>query len=347
MKNILVIIASLLITAMVSPQPNVIFTNANVIQTNANVIQTNANVIHTKEDVIYTEEDQQIYNQYISYITVNSQSQSNTHTHPQSIAQPQELDELLEKTAHFFIDKPYVAHTLETDGEESASFNEKSGAAIKDEGAAIKEESVVVNLREFDCTTYIETVVALTQTVRSQDHSFDNFIKNLKTLRYREGVLNGYSSRLHYFTDWLYDNEKSGVLENLTTLLGGIREDKQLNFMSTHREAYSQLKLNDSNLSEIIDIEKEINDRGCISYIPKSKIADIDSRIPHMSIIAFATSINGLDVTHTGFAYQKDGGLIFIHASSAKNKVIIDSLSLSEYCNLQKSCTGIIVAKLL
>lgn len=333
MKNILVIIASLLITAMVSPQPNVIFTNANV--------------IHTKEDVIYTKEDQQIYNQYISYITVNSQSQSNTHTHPQSIAQPQELDELLEKTAHFFIDKPYVAHTLETDGEECASFNEKSGAAIKDEGSAIKEESVVVNLREFDCTTYIETVVALTQTVRSQDHSFDNFIKNLKTLRYREGVLNGYSSRLHYFTDWLYDNEKSGVLENLTTLLGGIREDKQLNFMSTHREAYSQLKLNDSNLSEIIDIEKEINDRGCISYIPKSKIADIDSRIPHMSIIAFTTSINGLDVTHTGFAYQKDGGLIFIHASSAKNKVIIDSLSLSEYCNLQKSCTGIIVAKLL
>ena len=333
MKNILVIIASLLITTMVSPQPNVIFTNANV-------IQTNANVIHTKEDVIYTEEDQQIYNQYISYITVNSQSQSNTHTHPQIIAQPQELDELLEKTAHFFIDKPYVAHTLETDGEESASFNEKSGAAIK-------EESVVVNLREFDCTTYIETVVALTQTVRSQDHSFDNFIKNLKTLRYREGVLNGYSSRLHYFTDWLYDNEKSGVLENLTTLLGGIREDKQLNFISTHREAYSQLKLNDSNLSEIIDIEKEINDRGCISYIPKSKIVDIDYRIPHMSIIAFTTSINGLDVTHTGFAFEKDGELTFIHASSAKNKVIIDSLTVSEYCNLHNACTGIIVAKLL
>ena len=325
MKNILVIIASLLITVMVSAQPN-------VIQTDSEVIYTNAKVITTEEDVIYTDEDQQIFNQYILYITSNSQSQSNTHTHPQSIDQLQELDELLEKTAYFFINKPYVAHTLETEGEESV---------------CVKEESVVVNLREFDCTTYIETVVALTQTIRSEEHSFDNFIKKLATLRYREGVLNGYSSRLHYFTDWLYDNEKSGALENITTLIGGITEDKQLNFMSTHRDAYSQLKLNDSNLSEIIDIEKEINDRGCISYIPKSKIADIDSRIPHMSIIAFTTSINGLDVTHTGFAYQKDGGLIFIHASSAKNKVIIDSLSLSEYCNLQKSCTGIIVAKLL
>ena len=268
-------------------------------------------VVYAQPNVIYTDEDLQIFNRYISYISSNTQSQ--------------ELDELLEKTAYFFLDKPYTPHTLEIEN----------------------EESVVVNLREFDCTTYIETVVALTQTVRSQDHSFDNFIKNLKTLRYREGVLNGYSSRLHYFTDWLYDNEKSGVLENLTTLLGGIREDKQLNFMSTHREAYSQLKLNDSNLSEIIDIEKEINDRGCISYIPKSKIADIDSRIPHMSIIAFTTSINGLDVTHTGFAFEKDGELTFIHASSAKNKVIIDSLTVSEYCNLHNACTGIIVAKLL
>ena len=268
-------------------------------------------VVYAQPNVIYTDEDLQIFNRYISYIS--------------SSTQLQELDELLEKTAFFFLDKPYTPHTLEIEN----------------------EESVVVNLREFDCTTYIETVVALTQTVRSQDHSFDNFIKNLKTLRYREGVLNGYSSRLHYFTDWLYDNEKSGVLENLTTLLGGIREDKQLNFMSTHRNAYSQLKFNDDNLSEILDIEKEIYERCGLSYIPKSKIVDIDYRIPHMSIIAFTTSINGLDVTHTGFAFEKDGELTFIHASSAKNKVIIDSLTVSEYCNLHNACTGIIVAKLL
>ncbi len=268
-------------------------------------------VYYTNENLIYTDEDKQIYNQYISYIS--------------PITQILELDELLEKTASFFLTKPYVAHTLENEG----------------------EESVVVNLREFDCTTYIETVVALTQTVRSEDHSFENFIKKLEAIRYREGKLAGYSSRLHYFSDWLYDNEKSGVLKNFTMLIGGITEEKQLNFMSTHRNAYSQLKFNDNNLSGIIDIEKEINERGGMSYIPKSKIFDINSRIPHMSIIAFATSINGLDVTHTGFAYQKDGKLTFIHASSAKNKVIIDSSTVSEYCNLQKTCTGIIVAKLL
>ena len=283
MKNIFVILISFLITSMVYAQPN----------------------------VIYIDEDLQIFNQYISYISSNTQSQ--------------ELDELLEKTAYFFLDKPYTPHTLEIEN----------------------EESVVVNLREFDCTTYIETVVALTQTVRSQDYSFENFIKKLKTLRYRYGIVDGYASRLHYFTDWLYENEKGGVLKNVTVLIGGITEDKQLNFMSTHRTAYSQLKFDDSNLSEIIDVEKEIYERGGITYIPKSKIVDIDYRIPHMSIIAFTTSINGLDVTHTGFAFGKDGELTFIHASSAKNKVIIDSLTVSEYCNLQNTCTGIIVGKLL
>lgn len=268
-------------------------------------------MVYAQPNVIYIDEDLQIFNQYISYIS--------------SSTQLQELDELLEKTAYFFLDKPYTPHTLEIEN----------------------EESVVVNLREFDCTTYIETVVALTQTVRSQDYSFENFIKKLKTLRYRYGIVDGYASRLHYFTDWLYENEKGGVLKNVTVLIGGITEDKQLNFMSTHRTAYSQLKFDDSNLSEIIDVEKEIYERGGITYIPKSKIVDIDYRIPHMSIIAFTTSINGLDVTHTGFAFGKDGELTFIHASSAKNKVIIDSLTVSEYCNLQNTCTGIIVGKLL
>lgn len=283
MKNIFVVIATFLITTAVYAQPN----------------------------AVYTDDDLQIFNQYISYISDNTQ--------------PLKFDCLLAKTAVFFLNKPYVANTLEIDG----------------------DERVVVNLREFDCTTFIETVVALSQTVRSQVETFENFINKLETLRYREGVVDGYSSRLHYFTDWLYDNERGGVLKNITSNIGGITEDKQLNFMSSHRNAYRQLKFDDSNLNEIITVEKEINDRGGISYVPKANINDIDSKVPHLSIIAFSTSIKGLDVTHTGFAFQKDGELTFIHASSAQNKVIIDSTTVSEYCNRQNSCTGIILARLL
>lgn len=290
MKKIFVVITSFLVAAMVYAQPDVIYLN---------------------DDVIYTDEDQQIFNQYISYISNNTQTLK--------------FYEVLEKTACFFIDKPYVAHTIETEG----------------------EEKVVINLREFDCTTYIETVVALTQTVLSKNHSFEKFTKELVKLRYRKGVVDGYSSRLHYFTDWLYDNEKKGALKNITSRLGGPTEEKNINYMSTHRNAYRQLEFNDSNLSEIENIENEISKRGGIAYIPKSKIVDIESKIPHLSIISFTTSIEGLDVTHTAFAYQKDGKLTFIHASSAKNKVVIDANTINEYCKLHKSCTGIIVAKLL
>ena len=268
--------------------------------------------ISAQPSVIYTDEDLIIFNHYISDFSTDNK--------------PLELDELLEKTACFFLDKPYLDHTLETED----------------------YEKLVVNLREFDCTTYIETVIALTQTVRSQEHTFDNFVRNLMSLRYRKGIIDGYSSRLHYFTDWLHHNEKVGVLSNIsTTMIGSITEDKHINFMSSHRNLYRHLISDDSNLSEIVNIEKEINNRGGISFIQKSKIDDNISKIPHMSIIAFTTSISGLDVTHTGFALRKDGEIKFIHASSNHNKVIVDSLTISEYCKMRKSCIGIILAKLL
>ena len=269
------------------------------------------NIVSAQQNVVYVDEDIEIFNQYISYILEKKHKE--------------DLDYILENTAIYFLEKPYVAHRLEIEG----------------------NEKLVVNLREFDCTTFVETVIALSQTVSSKVLTFENFINKLETLRYREGVLDGYSSRLHYFTDWIFDNEQVGLLKDITIQLGGITEKKSIDFMSTHRDAYSQLKVNDETLNKIIDVEKVINDRGIISYIPKANIDDITNIVPHMSVLAFSTSIKGLDVTHTGFVFQKGGKLTFIHASSSKNKVIIDSLSISEYCNSQKSCTGIILAKLL
>ena len=66
-----------------------------------------------------------------------------------------------------------------------------------------------------------------------------------------------------------------------------------------------------------------------------------------MSVVGFTTSLEGLDVTHVGFAFRNDGELKFIHASSVINEVIIDELTLSDYCISRNSCTGIIIAKVL
>lgn len=263
----------------------------------------------TSPEVVYTREDQQIFHRYIAYIRP---------------WQSAPTDNLLEKTALFFLDTPYVSHTLEVGG----------------------EEKLVVNLREFDCTTFVESVIALARTARSDNPGFDTFVNELEHIRYQNGSLDGYASRLHYTSDWLCDNEKKGVLKNISAGLGGTREKKTINFMTTHRNAYRQLKSDDQLLQEIQAIENEMNKRDGFYYLPNNQIALSVSKIPHMSVVAFTTAIKGLDVSHMGFAFRANDRLSFIHASSTCGKVVVDQKTLSDYCAGQSSCTGIIVGGL-
>lgn len=239
-------------------------------------------------------------------------------------SQPKEL--VLQKTAAFFLETPYVGGTLDKND----------------------TEKLVVNLRELDCVTFVETVMALSNSVVSGNLSFDNFVEQLQKIRYRDGILNGYDSRLHYTSDWVYNNQEKNILLNISKDLCGVLETKTIDFMSSHQSAYNALKENDNMLQKIREMEKSVNTRGGFYYLPKEKISSKATEIPHMAMIAFTTSIKGLDTTHTGFAYKKKNGtLTFIHASSAKKKVVVDEKSLSDYCKAQKSCTGIMIMKVL
>lgn len=269
-----------------------------------------AGVLSAQPKALFTPEDRQLFNQYISYIEPYKELP---------------VDSVLEKTATFFLGKPYVGHTLEV----------------------TEEETLVVNLRAFDCTTFVETVIALTNTARQEKPAFDLYLTELQKIRYRKRVIDGYASRLHYTSDWVFENERKGLVENISRALGGVKEAKQIQFMSSHRDAYKQLKSDDKTLNEIISMENEINGRGGFYYLPKTKIASNASRIPHMAMIGFTTSIKGLDVTHMGFSFKQGGRLTFIHASSAKNKVVIDQKTVSDYCALQNTCSGILVAGIM
>ncbi len=264
-------------------------------------------IVFGQGETIYTPEDKVVFEKYTEYIQEYRQ---------------QSLETVLEKTAEFFLGAPYVAHTLE----------------VSD------KEQLVINLREFDCVTYIETVIALAQTAKSNVLSFDAFANELEYIRYWTAIEN-YASRLHYTSDWVWQNELKGIVKNLSKALGGVKETKEIRFMSSHRSAYKQLKSDDSMVEKIKLIEDDINSRQGFYYLPKNSITAKASQIPHMAMIGFTTSIEGLDTTHTGFAYKKNGKLTFIHASSAENKVVIDKKSLSDYCALQKSCTGVIIAE--
>lgn len=258
--------------------------------------------------VVVTDIDKQIFNKYSEQIDPY---------------QSEPLEIILEQTARFFLGTPYVAHTLDK----------------------TQKEELVVNLHELDCVTFVENVLALSLATYSGNLSEDYFVEKLTKIRYRNNEVMDYASRIHYTSDWIFENERKGLIRNISKELSGVKETKRIDFMSSHRSAYQQLATDDAMLSEIIQIENIINDRGGFYYLPKELIAAKANKIPHMAVIGFVTSIDGLDTTHVGFAFHEGGRLTFIHASTGKMEVVIDSKTLSDYCLSQKNCKGIIVAK--
>ncbi len=232
------------------------------------------------------------------------------------------LPEIEISIARYFLGTPYVAHTLEKEG----------------------EEHLVINLRELDCTTFVENVVTLAKCIKNNTTSFDDFCQMLIKFRYRDGMIDKYPSRLHYFSDWLLDNEKKQLISIVSNSFAKDDYNKTLNFMSTHPQYYPQLK-NDTFVKQIADIEKNISPLN-FKFIPENQIYEYEKYINNGDIIAITTTIEGLDIAHVGFAYFVNGRLHLFHASSVHKKVIISEKTLQDYLMGIKIKNGIIVARL-
>ncbi len=205
-------------------------------------------------------------------------------------------------------------------------------------------ESLVVNLHGLDCTTYVENVLAFSSLLRDGKSDFDSFTKQLETIRYKDGKLDGYGSRLHYFTEWIRNNEKKGLLKDITSEVGGVEIKKDINFMGTHRGLYPFLE-DDQNFEKILETERELA-KETFCYLPQDQIEANEHLIQPGDIIALATSINGLDVTHTGIATrEKDGRIHLLHASTGSMEVEVSKLPLADYLKKIKNNTGIMVAR--
>ena len=205
-------------------------------------------------------------------------------------------------------------------------------------------ETLVVNFGGLDCTTFVENVLAFGLMLQKQQNNFKNFTENLETVRYRNGRLNGYPSRLHYFTEWIRNNQKKGLIKDITAELGGTELEKPINFMGTHRNLYPFLA-SDENFGAILAVEREIA-KEKLCYLPQDQVESKEHLIRSGDILALATSIKGLDVTHTGIAiHRPDGRLHLLHASSKNGEVEISELPLADYLKDIKSNIGIIVAR--
>jgi hypothetical protein len=228
--------------------------------------------------------------------------------------------------ARKFLGIPYVASTLENN----------------------TDEQLVINLRQLDCTTFVENVLTLTLCTKNGQTTFDDFCNQLRKIRYRNGKV-GYPTRLHYFSEWISDNTRMGFVEETQAPNPPFSavQTLQINFMSTHVDKYPMLVRTPAFIKPIAQMESELNGQTC-RYIPKVGIlnnAACKQAVKDGNILALVTSRQGLDTSHVGFAIWKKNGLHLFHASSLQKKVVEDKSLLRNYMMKQKSQLGVRVVK--
>lgn len=220
-----------------------------------------------------------------------------------------------------FLGTPYVAGTLE-------------GNAV---------ERLVCRFDGLDCTTLVETSISLA-LAKQLNENYDGFRTQLTNIRYRDGEINGYPSRLHYVLDWLYENGKRGLLEDITEKIGGVPFNKEINFMSNHANLYAALK-SSSVWETIKEQEQAINQRTHF-YIPEQEIQRAEPLLRDGDIVAFTSSVSGLDCNHMGIISKIGNRAYLLHASLQLKKVVMSEIPLAEYVGSIPKHTGIIVARL-
>ena len=230
--------------------------------------------------------------------------------------------------ARKFLGVPYVAHTLE----------------IND------DEQLVVNTRQLDCTTLVETVTALTLCAYRNLYSWHDYLNALVSMRYRNGIIEDYTSRIHYFTEWITSNTKTGIVTEIQEPDPPFSAVQQVsvNFMSTHPDSYKALRQHPEYIGRICQMEQQVSNQR-FRYIPKSATRDyavLRKAVADGDIIAITCRKKGLDIAHLGFAVWKNGRLHLLNASQLHGKVVEDPKTLYDYLQEHPTHTGIRIIRI-
>ena len=206
------------------------------------------------------------------------------------------------------------------------------------------EETLIVNLRELDCTTYVESVLALTLCMKNNKKTFSDYCHYLQLIRYEQGKVD-YPTRLHYFTQWIEDNTRKGFVEEHQQPAPPFSAIQQLdiNFMTTHTALYPMFNGHPEWVKTIGEKEREMTGRQ-YRYIPKGDIKNnslFRKSIHDGDIIAITTSKKGLDTSHVGIAVWHKDGLHLLNASQVRKEVVEEPMTLYQYMQKHPSQTGI------
>ena len=223
---------------------------------------------------------------------------------------------------------PYVAHTLEGN-----------------------QEKLTIEASRFDCTTFVEALYALVKTTLDGNDSWQDYAHNLEDIRYRDGKMVDYASRLHYISDWINDNVRRGNIIDVAAQRGQdyvVQSiNKPLYYMTVNRGSYPQLS-DQTQFNKIQQIEQGLRNNQFF-YIKKDFIDSdhVRSFVKPGDFVAFVTTTNGLDVSHLGVVdYDSRGKLVLIDASSVQGRVVRESKDLYTMLKDRKSVLGIRVFRI-
>lgn len=234
----------------------------------------------------------------------------------------QEVNPII-KSALSYLYTPYVPHTLDINN----------------------TEDLIINKKEVDCTTFVEYVLA--ESLAKSERNVDNLTEEdyLTRIRYRNGIINGYPSRIHYTSEWIKEGVMNGYIQDLTQLFCKDSMYVALSYMTDHPSYYKHLQNSPENVAAMKEIEQNASGQ-LIRYLPKDKLPNQGLFwIKDGDIICFTVGVYGLDISHMGFAYYKQNQLHLLHASYPIGKVVIDPLPISEMLKNNKRWTGIRVLR--
>ena len=218
-------------------------------------------------------------------------------------------------------------------------------AYLRAGGSPWGQEPLTLSLTHFDCVTLVESCLAVARVAGERDvPTWECFGREIERMRYRGGERRGYTSRLHYFSEWITDGANRGLVRDLGAELGGVEDRRPLRFMTRHRASYPAFADEDV-YREIAAIERRLDARPR-QVIPTDRIPEVADRIESGDVLAFATAIPGLDVTHAAFAYRDAAGVLrVLHAPLSGGVVAITRTTLPEYVAAIRRATGILVAR--
>ena len=237
-------------------------------------------------------------------------------------------NELVAFYADRLLGTPYVAHTLEGD-----------------------EELLTINIDELDCTTFVETLYALARTTMNGRYSWLDYAANLENVRYRNGEMGDYSSRLHYISEWILNNASRGNLKEVTPDLPHANYlIKTIDFMTNHKDSYRSLKDDSAMVEKIKGYEMALRNHR-MPYLKKSWLGDkaVKAALRDGDFVGLVTKIEGLDISHLGIIHKDDKGEIYLlDASMSGGKVMLESKNLRDHLSGSKStCLGIRVFRII